>query len=389
MTCRLSSVIALALALSSASVAEAQSGSDVRLVGNVGLGRPMVPLDSRARGMGNTGVTAHGVNLSMVNPAAVVSILVPGVWIAFQPEHRTVDGLVAQGEINTADFTLARIVIPFERRYAIAVGFGSFLNQNWTVQFVDTAQLSTGPVAFQETRSSAGGISQFRIDFAGMLSPKWTLGVAGIYYFGKSVLEVERVFQSDAGFSPYKAADGIEYNGLGVAVGAEWKPLPEMIVGLSGTLGSDLDLESDSTGAAKSFSLPLAIDFGASWELAPDFFLALAVGWTRWSALSDELPRPGASDYWRFGLGSEVKLLGSENTRVIGRIGAHLEQLPFRLRRGAPWERAMSFGLGSWFRQGLGRFDIAYEFGKRGQKETNEIQEDFSRWTFTLAVFTR
>jgi len=389
MTRRLFSILVFALGLSSAGVAAAQSGSEVRLVGNAGLGRPAVPLDARARGMGSTGVTAHGVNLSMVNPAAVVSIPIPGVWMTFQPEHREVDGLLAQGEINTADFPLARMVIPFERRYAVAVGFGSYLNQDWRVQFVDTTELVTGPVAFQETRSSAGGISQFRLDFAGIINAKWSFGVAGIYYFGKSVLEVERIFQSDAGFSPYNAADGIEYQGWGLAAGAEWKPIPEMIVGLSGTWGAGLDLESDSSGASKSFSLPLALDLGASWELAPDLLLAMAVGWTRWSALSGELPRPGASDNWRFALGSEVRLVGSDNTRVIGRIGAHLEQLPFRLRRGPPWERAMSFGLGTWFRQGLGRIDVAYEFGKRGQKDTNEIQESFSRWTFTLAVFTR
>ncbi len=389
MTRRLFSVVVLAFGLWVPGVARAQSQSEVRLLGNVGLGRPLAAIDARARGMGSAGVTVHGVNLSMVNPAAAASIPVPGVWIAFQAEQREVDGLVARGDINTADFPLARTVIPFEGRWAVAVGFGSYLSQNWKVQFVDTAQLSTGPVAFQETRSSVGGISQFRLDFAGRVSRTWSLGVAGIYYFGKSVLEVERNFETDAGFSPYKAVDGIEYQGWGVSAGAEWRPIPEMILGLAGTWGAGLDLESDSTGATKSFAQPFTLDLGASWELVPDFLLALAAGWTHWSALSDDLPKPGASDHWRFAVGSEVRLLGTERTRVLGRIGAHLEQLPFRLRRGPPWERALSFGLGTMFRQGLGRIDIAYELGKRGQKDTNEIQENFTRWTFTLAVFTR
>ncbi len=369
--------------------AVAAQSDEVRLLGNVGLGRPVLAIDARARGMGGAGVTLHGVNLSMINPASTISITVPGVWIAFSAENREIDGIVAQGEINTAEFPLARMVIPFEGRHAIGVGFGSYLSQDWKVQFVDTLELSTGPVAFRETRESTGGISQFHVDFATRVSGKWTLGVGGIYYFGKTGQSVEREFETSVGFSPYEAADVIRYQGLGMSLGAEWRPIPEMIVGLAGNLGLGLNLSSDSTGAEKSFDQPLALDLGASWQMTPDFILALAMGWTNWSTISDDLPRPGSSDYFRFSLGTELVVLRNENTRLLARLGGRLAQLPFNLRRGPPHERALTLGLGTYFRQGLGRIDLAFEIGKRGQKDTNEIQENFTRWTFTLAVFTR
>ncbi|HSG81245.1 MAG TPA: hypothetical protein VLC48_03270 [Gemmatimonadota bacterium] len=367
----------------------AQSEPAVPLLGNSGLGRPVQPLDARARGMGGAAVALHGANLSLVNPASMQGLAVSGVWVTFMPESRTVNGVVARGEIHTADFPLARMVIPFRDVWAVGVGFGSYLNQDWNVQFVDTLQLSTGPVAFQETRTSSGGISQLHVDVARRVSETWSLGLGGIYYFGKTALTVERAFASDANFRGYLATDGIKYDGWGVVLGTEWQPIPEMIVGLAGTWGAGLHLEADSSGAQKEFDQPFAIDLGASWRLTPDFTLALASGWTRWSTISDDLPKPGASDNWRFALGSELRLLSNQSTRVDGRLGGRLEQLPFRLRRGAPWERALSLGLGTMFRGGLGRIDLAYEIGKRGQKDTNEVEETFSRWTITLSVFSR
>jgi hypothetical protein len=383
---RLGALLVIALAVPGAAAAQSD---EVRIIGNVGLGRPAPPIDARARGMGGAATTMHGVNLSMINPASTISILVPGVWIAFSGESREVDGTVAQGEINTAEFPLVRMVIPFENRHAVGVGFGSYLNQDWRVQFFDTLQLVTGPVAFRETRESEGGVGQFRLDFATRLSREWTLGIGGIYYFGKSGQSVEREFETSAGFSPYEAQDAIKYSGLGMSVGAEWRPIPEMIFGATGNWGLGLNVKSDSTGAEKEFDQPLALDLGASWQLTPDFVLAFAAGWTNWSTISDDLPRPGSADHWRFNLGTELRVLGNENTRVLARVGGRLAQLPFKLRRGPPWERALTLGVGTMFRAGLGRFDIAFEVGKRGQKDTNEIEENFTRWTFTLAVFTR
>jgi hypothetical protein len=381
--------LAVLFALLKPASGAAQSDESLPLLGNAGLGRPLQPLDARARGMGGAAVALHGANLSMVNPSSMLGLAVPGVWMTFMPETRTVNSDIAQGEINTADFPLARMVIPFRQTWAVGVGFGSYLSQNWSAQFVDTLQLSTGDVPYQETRSSEGGISQIRLEVARRVSERWSLGLGGIYYFGKTALTVERAFSTDANFRGYLASDGIEYDGWGLAAGAEWRPMPEMIVGVAGSWGAGLKLEADSSGAQKEFDQPIALDLGASWRLTPDFILALAAGWTQWSKLSDQLPEPGASDDWRFALGGELRLLGNETTRVDGRLGARLERLPFRLRRGAPWERAVSLGLGTLFRGGLGRIDAAFELGKRGQKDTNEIEETFSRWTITLSVFSR
>lgn len=387
MMTRLLSALVPVLGLLAPAAAFAQSQSEAKLLGNVGLGRPIQPLDARSRGMGGVAVALHDGNLSLVNPASTANFGIPGAWIAFMPETRNVSGEVAEGEIRTAEFPLVRMVWPFAGVTASAA-FGGYLNQDWEVQFVDTLQLSTGPVPFQETRTSEGGVSQFRMDLGRRFSEKLALGLAGQYYFGQTVLKVQRVFAGEASFSPYESTDGIRYQGWGLTLGLEWRLMPEMILGVAGGWNSRLDAEADSSGGKKTFSQPLALDVGASWRMTPDFIFALSAGWASWSTISDEIPRPGASDLWRFAVGTELNALRGESARLQLRLGAHLEQLPFNLRRGPPWERALSIGLGTQFRQGLGRLDVALEFGKRGQKDTNEVDETFTRWTFSLAVFS-
>ncbi|NIR46148.1 MAG: hypothetical protein GWN99_17105 [Gemmatimonadetes bacterium] len=369
------------------SVARGQSETGARLLGNVGLGRPTRPIDSRSAGMGGIAVALHGSNGSMVNPAALTSIAISGVWVAFSPENRNVDGVVASGDITTAQFPLIRMAIPFGERWVVGAGFGSYLNQDWGVQFIDTLRLSTGDVAFREDRTSEGGISQFRVDVGRRMSGKLAIGVGGIFYFGKTRLEVERAFSSASGLTGYRSTEGIEYEGWGISLGTLWRPIPDMIVGAAGSWGAALDVEADSSGSSKSFDQPLTLDLGASWQLAPDLLVALSAGWANWSAVGDDLETPGASDLWRFAVGSEFRLLGNRTTQLHGRLGGRLQQLPFRLRRGAPWERALTLGLGSRFRGGLGRVDLAVEFGKRGEKDTNDLEENFTRWTFSVSVF--
>ena len=48
--------------------APTQAWAQAQLLGASGLGRRLVPLDARARGIGNAGVTLHGGNLSALNP---------------------------------------------------------------------------------------------------------------------------------------------------------------------------------------------------------------------------------------------------------------------------------------------------------------------------------
>ncbi len=376
----------LALLLALLLFVSGQAFAQEDVLGSAGLGRPMRPLDARARGMGGAAVALHGGNLSAVNPASLARVSLPGFWLTLMPESRTVSGDVLRGETETADFPLGRLVIPFGGRWVVGAAFGGFLDQDWSVAYVDTLRLSTEDIPFIETRSSDGGISQLRVELAGVLSAHWGLGVSGLYYTGEVRRSIEREFPSP--FLTYRSATAIQYQGWGLELGAEYQPMREMILGAVAGWGPGLQARNDSTGQELDLDLPLALQLGGSWQLTPDFIAAIALGWENWSALDTELPEPGSSDVWRVGTGVELRALSGPTSALFVRLGGSLERLPFRLGSDAPWERAVSLGIGATLREGRGRLDAAVEFGRRADRSTHGIEESFRRLSFSMAVFT-
>ncbi|MGD8700706.1 MAG: hypothetical protein PVJ43_15525 [Gemmatimonadales bacterium] len=367
----------------------AQAYAQVSLLGATGLGRRLTPIDARARAMGNVGVALHGGNLSAVNPAAAARFAGSGLWATFLPESRTVTGESANGDISTEDVPIIRLVLPWGGRWAAGISAGAYLNQDWGVQFIDSLTTSTGEVAFQETRTSDGGVTQFRLDFAGVMAENLSLGASFLYYSGEARRSVERLFEANAGWAPHEASTALDYKGWGLAFGAEYQPIPEMILGAVASWGAGLTIENDTTEQSLDIGLPLTLDVGGSWQLTPDFLLALALGWEGWSTVADDLPNAAAADVWRAGLGVELTAIGGQTSQLLFRGGAHTERLPFEIGESAVWERALSLGLGLNLREGRARLDGSIEFGKRGSADDNDVEESYTRFAFGLAVFTR
>ena len=377
-----------ALVLAACALAPAQAWAQVNLLGATGLGRRVLALDARARGMGGAGVALHGGNLSAVNPATAARFATAGLWATYMPERRTVEGEFANGTVTTEDVPVIRLVWPWGR-WAVAVSAGTYLDQDWGVQFIDTLRLSNQDVAFQETRTSDGGVSQVRLDFAGIAREGLSLGASFLFYTGQSRRKVKRVFEGDADFQPYNFNTAVDYRGWGLAVGAEWEPIPEVLVGGSFSWGADLRVADDTTGEGFDVPLPLAFNLGSSWQLTPEFLLAVALGWEGWSRVADELPSASAVDTWGFGGGFEYALFVGEKNRWLVRAGAHADKMPFEVRGGAVWERGFSVGAGAILASGRARLDFTAEFGGRGNLSVNDVEESYRRFSIGAAVFTR
>ncbi len=380
--------LVLVLAAAACTLPPVQVRAQVRTLGSVGLGRPLRPLDARAIALGNSGIALHGGNLSVVNPASLARVGSAGIWITMQPEKRTLRGEQVQGVVETANFPLGRAALPLSDRWVVGASFGGLLDQDWGVEFKDTVAVSTGDVRFDETRTSDGGITQLRLELGAYLSDEVTLGLAGAFYTGQARRTVRRVFEESAGFDAYRSQTAIRYQGWGVTLGSEYQPSAEVILGAAVTWNDGLTVRDDSAGAEVEVGLPIGLDIGGSFQLTREFLVAVALGWTNWSSTGSDLPRDVAVDAWRIGGGAELRLVSGENTQLFARLGGHLERSPFELEGGAPWERVLSVGGGAAFRGGRGRFDFAVEFGGRGDANTNLVEEDFIRYSFTMAIFT-
>ncbi len=365
-----------------------QVTGQLRLLGTAGLGRPLKPVDARARALGDAAIALHGSNLSAINPAALARLNAAGIWVSYQPESRTVKGELANGDFETADFPLVRVALPVSNRWVLGAGFGGYFDQDWGVMFTDTLSLSTGDLEFEETRRSDGGISQFRIELGGRVGNALSLGMTGIYYSGESRLSVSRVFEVDSAFNSFFTRAAIQYQGWGAAFGAEYRPLDELAIGAVATWNpSGLTVRNDTTNTEADVDLPIGFDIGASLQLSQELVAAVALGWTNWSALDDDFPGRSAADAYRIGGGIELEALTGRSSSLFVRLGGRFERLPFVIQGGKPWERSLSLGLGAVLRGGRGRLDGTLELGGRGAEELL-IEEDFTRYTFSVAIFT-
>ena len=378
-----------ALVLAACAVAPVQAWAQVNLLGASGLGRRVLAIDARARGMGGPGVALHGGNLSAINPATAARFATAGLWATYTPERRDVEGEFANGTVTTETVSVVRLVWPWGGRWAVAVSAGAFLDQNWGVQFIDTLRTSVEDIAFEETRTSDGGVSQVRLDLAGIATEGLSLGASFLFYTGQSRRKVKRVFEDDANFQSYNFSRAINYRGWGLALGAEWEPIPEVLVGGAFSYGVDMRISDDTTDVGFSIPLPIAVNLGTSWQLTPELLVAMAFGWEGWSRVADELANASAVDTWGIGGGVEYALIVGENNRWLVRGGAHADQLPFEVRGGAIWERGFSLGAGAILAAGRARLDFTAEFGGRGDKSVNDVEESYRRFSFGAAVFTR
>lgn len=377
-------IVALAALLPAEGLAQ-----QLNLLGTAGLGRRVLPLDARARGMGGAGTALHGGNMAALNPASAIRFNTSGIWATYTPERRTASGQLASGTFDTEDVPLVRLVFPFGDRFAASITAGSYLDQDWGYQFIDTLQLTNADVAFQETRTADGGVTQFRLEMAALVGEGWSLGGGLLVYSGESRRKVSRVFEVGSGFNEYNSNTAINYEGWGLSLGGEVQLIPELILGVAGTWGADLWAANDSTGQGLGVKLPITLDAGASLQLTNSFVLALAAGWEGWSTTAKDLPNATASDTYRFAGGMELALVRTERTQLMFRGGAYTGRLPFEVQSEPVGERALTLGFGLSLIGGRARIETSAEFGSRGSIDRNGVEESFTRIGLGLAVFSR
>lgn len=354
----------------------------------LGLGRPELPVDARLRALGGAGVVAHGRNLSLINPASLGRIESSDVLLSFGTESREVEGRV-RGDVRGTRSPVGQLAYPVAERWAVALGFGAFLDQDWLVSFEDTVRLAEDTLPFTEQRSSDGGVAHLRGSVAWAVGELVHLGLALDLYSGDVTRRVTRRFDDPTAlFNSYRDAARWEYRGWGVTGGIVVSPDPDVRVGAALSWAGDLKASRDTVPDERRFPMPLRIHLGTSWRVLPDVTWLASAGFASWSRAAAALPG-GARDAWSFGTGVEVPLARSETRALLARAGFRRADLPFTAGGPAASEYAWSVGAGAEFAGGLVRVDAAFDFGRRGDVAELGVEESFQRFSFGLSVAQR
>ncbi len=354
----------------------------------VGLGYRVDPIDGRAAALGGTGIGLLGGSFSIRNPADLTQHEHPGFGLSFSGESVTLrsDG----GDLDTGRerFTTIRALVPFSD-WAASVAFGGAFDQDWAARFRDTLLLADGRVPFEEAREHDGGISAIDVSLArrfGALS----VGISGQRLTGSLRQSFVRTFEAPLDGAPALAntagAQSVSYGawrlrgGATLAVGE--RLLFSAVVGHGGKLEAE---STDSVVVLAEVDLPTTFEAGASARLTDRVLVTAAGGWVGW-AVAGDLSDASSHDVTWYGGGVEydgLSLLGGE---LPVRLGARRADLPFSMGSEPIGERAVTGGFGWIFRQGQAAVDLGFEFGSRGDLDSDGLEESFRRLTLSFTL---
>lgn len=363
-----------------------------------GLGLPVEPLDARSVALGGVGLGLRGIELSLVNPAAIALLPAPALGGTFQFTAGTGDN-----GASIARFPLIHVAAPLARGWAAGVGYGSLLEQTFAVESSDSLLLGGEREAVTDRFVRRGGVSRLRLAAARRLGDHWSVGLGVDLHTGQVSDSSVRAFGETAGIGVARFGTTASYRGVVPLGGVQWADRRFSVAASAiapGTLRSSPEPRDTAAGPSftgapqrEEYSLPLRFAVGASAELASRLSLALGGQFAGWAAADDELRnRGGSQDAFTLGGGLEYEGRGrAEVRRYPVRLGARYARLPFGdpalADFSAVTERALTGGLGAALGRGAARADLALERGSRGAD--GGVDEGFWRVSLSFTALGR
>ena len=379
--------LTLLLTLAAASTLAAQAP-----VTGLGLGYPVTPIDARAAAMGGTGLGLIGGSLSSRNPADMRGFRRPTLGLTYAPEAVDVKSPGESQTTGRSRMAIVQAVVPLSA-WTVGLSFTSGLDQDWGVRLQDTLRTSFGEFPYDERREHDGGVSTVTLGLARQIGD-FSIGIDGAILTGSIRQTFTRNF--DLALDNPSQAVGIasgearsSWSGFRLRGGAATSIGTR--IRISGMVGisSDLKATRDTVGDAPTyeFSMPLEWAAGGSARLADNLLASAAVGFTDWSATAADLPGGAAADVLWYGAGLEYVGFELFGAGLPLRAGFRRTDLPFLIPGEEQLtETAATFGLGLEVGGGRAAFDLAVEFGTRGDLASTGVEEGFRRLSLSMAL---
>lgn len=367
----------------------------------IGLGYPAPPVDARAAALGSTGVGLMGGTFTLRNPAELAAHPTSAISLNLAPERVDVQGPLGVNDSGRSRLSLVRAMSRIGE-WAVGVGFGTELDQDFGVRFEDTLTTSVGRFPFEEVREHDGGVSSVDVSVARELGAL-LLGVGVQRLTGSLRQELTRRFQPDVDeggttLQGLFAETRLSYGAWRVKGGAALRLGDRALIGgslgFTGNMEADVDtlppLDPRTAPASRTFDMPRSAEAGGSVLIAERLLFTAAGGWVGWSTVDGGFEGVRAEDIRWAGGGLEfigVRLIG---IGVPLRAGARVTELPFFPEgKEQPVERSFGIGVGAMFRPGAGapaEMNASLEFGSRGDLADVGLEESFRRLTIGFVL---
>lgn len=379
---------ATALLIGSSGPAAAQS-----LFASRGLGLVVEPLDARMLALGGVALGLPGNEVSFANPASGVGLAAPILQVGYRFDDFSAEYGGRNAEGTTARFPVIVGASPLGSRWAVLVGYGSYLDQNWAVEQPDTLVAGGDTLAVLDRVASSGGVARLRLGAGYRPFEGVGVGLGVDVYTGSVQRAAGRRFPGEN--VPQCCTALWNYGGVGYNAGVMWQASEALSLAAAATVGGTLEAEGqDSLAVSESYDLPATFMLGASGRVSGNTLVAASADWAGWSGLDGDLASVGgARDTWSAKGGVEYDGLEIRERPIPLRLGGRYAQLPFSWDTADPtsgWaeERAFTGGLGLVLAGGASRTDLAFERGTRGGEDAG-IEESYWRFALSLTVLGR
>jgi opacity protein-like surface antigen len=386
------SVIAVVLIPLTLSAGSSVFGLGPRLIGDY-----RYPISTAAMGRGGVSIgLVDSIGINYQNFALWHSL--SRSTIGLDLSYQNISSEVASESIasSTANFNGGFLVLPLEsRKFAIGFGLIPYSQNDIQLQITQTGSGATP----NQTVSIEGNISQAHFGAAYKFTNTLSIALSLNYTFGL-ISDITTLEYAESGFGDLSVENRYQIYGSGFGAHAYYQVSDQIGTGLTATLPTTLTLftEQQSISQEKTIdenrelTLPLQLGFGITYIPTDRWILGLDYHTQSWKdgyKVENERVANTANSF-RFALGAErvpsSRRFSSYGDNITWRIGVFMGQLNTLSNNKTVNEFGATFGIGLPIAKNRNRFDIAFEFGKRGSIDSNQRSETYFRVNFALST---
>jgi hypothetical protein len=307
-----------------------------------GFGYPPGGLSARA--IGAAGATGEFDLLSALNPAAINDIGSGIVSVQGQPEFRTLRIGEAQERSRLQRVPLVAAGLRV-KQVGFLISATTLLDRTFATRSAGSAVVDGRPVPTVDDLEARGGLTELRLG-AGWRWGALRLGAAAVAVTGTNTAVRARTFPDSVAFGSVLDSSASGFQGIGAAVGVNWRPIDGLLLGASWRAGGGLQSVRGDSVLSRA-SVPGRLGAGVLYDGIRGTILAASVERVSWSAMNG-LGSAAAEgqDVTNWSVGAEFVAGTVRAFPVFWRVGYASRGLPFLVGQAPVAERGLSAGLG-------------------------------------------
>lgn len=376
-----------------------------------GIGEPNGNALIHNQGMGGMGV-AHpqAWYLNSMNPALLVYNTFTVFEFGAMAESRTIKGDTATSKSKGGNLSYLAVAFPIKTtKWTTSLGLMPATRVNFNFSYMDYYD-DPEQTPIEIIESGNGGLTQLYWSNGVRINSEFAVGLRASYLFGpfeytysneakktNQVPYVITVEQSSSvkgfnfGFGGSFSRDSLWGKDYRISVGAVWELKSRLnakrddsfyrLTTSGDTLESThLNTKYGSVQIPSNITVGVTFNKASFWSVGTEFTYQ---NWEKFSNINED--RQDLGNSWKAIVGGEFTpdpfALSNFLKRITYRAGASIEQYPWVANKSV---KDLGINVGLSLPAGRSSIDLAARFGKRGDKDTNQVEESYFKIFFGI-----